>query len=117
METAKGPGWHIWTPAFSTRQESSAFSAVLGDPIPILGALILAGKPKNELVPIKKTIRLFPQPRVWLGISSLIKAVLQDLQFLQRDEAAIHHAVKNGQKLIYLLFRIHDFDDQWQIQR
>src|SRR5579864_1973863 len=39
------------------RQESSAFSAVLGDPIPAVDASILAGKPtktKNEPVPIKR---------------------------------------------------------------
>ena len=108
------------TPARSGAAGVISLLGGFGGPHPHFGRFDLSretNENKNELVPIKKTIRLFPQPRVWLGISSLIKAVLQDLQFLQRDEAAIHHSVKNGQKLIYLLFRIHDFDDQWQIQR
>ena len=101
------------------RQESSAFSAVSGDPIPIVNTFDLSreiNEDKNEPVPIKKTIRVFPQSRAWLGVSGLIVAVLQHLQFLQRDEAAIHHSVKNGQEFIDFFLGIHDFDHQGQVQ-
>ena len=100
------------------RQESSAFSAVLGDPIPILGASILAGKltkTRTNWFP-SKLIFVFLRPCALLGVCRLVTAVLQHLEFLQGDEAAIHHSVKNGQEFIDLLFGIHDFDHQGQIQ-
>jgi hypothetical protein len=51
-----------------------------------------------------------------LGIGGLVVAVLQHLQFLQRDEAAIHHPIENGQEFVDLGFGIHDFDHQGQIE-
>jgi hypothetical protein len=51
------------------RQESSAFSAVLGDPIPILDALILAGKSTKT----KRTgshQKLIPFPSTWTILRS-----------------------------------------------
>jgi hypothetical protein len=106
------------TPARCGAAGVISLSAVLGDPIPIVDALILAGKSTKTRTnwSSQRTIRVFPQPRAGLGVSGLIAAVLQHLQFLQRDEAAIHHSVKNRQKLIDLLFRIHDFNNQGQIQ-
>ena len=99
------------------RQESSASSAVLGDPIPV-GCLNLSreiNEDKNELAPNKSRSAVLMQLYAGLGVCHLITTVLQHLELLQRDEAAIHHPVKNRQKLIDLLFGIHDFNDQGQI--
>jgi hypothetical protein len=102
------------------RQESSAFSAVLGDPIPILSTLILAGKSTKTRTNWywfpSKLIFVCRRPCALLGAGRLVTAVLQHLDFLERDEAAIHHSVEHGQEFIDLLFGIHDFDHQGQIQ-
>jgi hypothetical protein len=70
---------------------------------------------KNDLVPIKADFARL-RPCALLGAGRLVTAVLQHLDFLQRDEAAIHHSVENRQEFIDLLFGIHDFDHQGQIQ-
>ena len=59
----------------------------------------------------QKTIRWCLQPRARLSVSGLVKTILKHLQLLQGNEATIHHSVKNGQKLIDPLFRVHDFND------
>jgi hypothetical protein len=68
---------------------------------------------------MRRTIKLMG--RSWcapagLGIGGLVVAVLQHLQFFQRDEAAIHHPIENGQEFVDLGFGIHDLDHQRQIE-
>lgn len=98
------------------QQELSASSAIVGDSIPIFEYVHLSreiDENKRGLTPgLQKFLATSP---AGLGISRFIIAVLQHLQFLQRDETAIHHSVKDWQKFINLLFGIHDFDDQGQI--
>jgi hypothetical protein len=78
-----------------------------GGPHPHCGCFDLSreiNEDKNELVPIKTSPLVFPRPYVWSGIGGFILAVLQHLEFLQRDQTTIHHVVKNRQEFVDLLF-------------
>src|ERR1700681_3227561 len=107
------------------QQESSAFSAVLGDPIPVLDISILTEKSTKTRINWFQSstrhqiaFRASPEPRFRPHLLIVfVLAVLQHLDFLKRNEPAAYHLFEHRQQFPDFFLTIHDLNDQGQVRR